>query len=307
MTSSNKYEIIPVLEQSNETNLTNSEITVYLNKERIDCLITAFCKPHCYTNTTNNVYTMYQYDLIKQYYHVPNQVTPSTFLSYDQYKTNSIEIDADLRKCSVDKWPFEFVKQAISMHHASWISVLWAIALELICIMLLVMGGLNIDEKGHLMIGAVMLQTGAFCYIVIILKEYLPKLKRKYYVINFNVFDKQVQKWEIKPRKFSTKYGSLRFDQELYVCQVIKMEPICSFKRFLNLKFQQERIGERLLVRGKISICYSPYYNVEFKLEDSVQNYNDIITAIEQIQAATKNEILYLRSRPFTIIPREGL
>ena len=284
MATTDSYDIIgDTLDIINDVQSAN--ITVDdLNDERIDCLITSFCKQHS-SEIDKNIHAMFQLNLIKQYYHDPNQVTPSTFLSYNLYKTNSIEIDKDLRKCTVKDWPDGFVEPAVSEYHVSRECVSFTTITGIILLIIAVCV-MSLDPS---LVVAVMI-FAIICYG----RHYSTGLWRKYYVINFNIFDKEIQKWEIKPRILNNEYGSLRFDREFYACQVKNITPICAFKEWKPFYFKQGytrfQQGDKKLIKAKLSIKHKNGEG-KFDLGESINNFNDIPIDAMKIKKIIQNEL----------------
>ena len=137
------------------------------------------------------------------------------------------------------------------------------------------------------------------------LGNYITMIKRKYYSINFNIFTNEIQKWELKPMEMR-EYGSLHLiNQDMYICQVIKMEKICGFDELLGIKFEQHLtnvvIAGDTLINGKLEFMYGNNKTCSFNLE-CVINFNDIPTDLKMIMNRIKSgcfdDILFQSSRP---------
>ena len=205
-----------------------------LNQERNLCLITGFCKPPCCTNTTNNPYTMYQYHLIQQYSQDSLKLNLYTFLSYEKFRTNSIILDEELTEYDSDTWQL-FAKEKIYGLRYLRCAILILILCLTMCITLMFIFPLNSVIHLVLIILAIV-----FAGLTIsCLYNYILAERKKYYIINFNVHDRVIQRWHIKPRKLKA-YGSLRlYGRDRFVFQVNRIERICNFKALKAILVKQ--------------------------------------------------------------------
>ena len=291
MATSSKYDIISSTDidmpESNSIDIQD------LNKEVLDCLITGFCKPHCYTNTANNlsIYTMYQYILIKQYFRYQNSthILLSSFLSYDEHKTNSIESAHGARKFDMDR-PDE-------IRDAKLATLLYLLC-QLISIVPLVFLSLPATVLGSGWIAMIIVNSCIFVIVVMSYQWYRILMSWKYYVINFNTYEQEVQKWEIKPR-YLTAYGSLKLHnkRDRYFCQLISKETICKFAALESINFSpiphvdntiygNAAIDANILIKHRAGtetfrIVWLKNYDAFMKIPPRVRSITDKIDAID--------------------------
>ena len=252
-----------------------------LNYERIDCLITSFCKPYCNKNPKEDQHSTYQYDLIHDYLYNPNEITPYTFLSYEQYKTNSVLIDpfCKLYASKASTWPDHFVQNVLIKTEKARKLLIRCVTLELLVIICMIMMALF---RSLWWIPFLLNLVTSF-YMFLSVANYWRMTKLRHYLIHFNINTESIEHWELRPMKMK-KYGSLHLiNHDMYACQVIRMEQICGFKELIGFALDSD------MINGTLKFKYGDNKRYSLKLQGVAEvsriDFKDILTEFQLTMA----------------------